>query len=502
MKKKINISFLFVLSLVFLSCSNALKGGEGKVSLTLPYGEVTNARYEGKLYRSDDNSAELKSYFYYFRLVNSEDDSVFLEASGTSGDNVVFENVEPGLWGVFAIACEKDFAEDIKSYGENIVKVVFTSPDLGFDYYVGLEEVEVYSGETSNVKLPLYKIAHKYQKLDDIKVDFLDSENYYEVTSDNFDSYIKECARVYAVYNIYEDNEVVDSEEIEITDYSYTEVKEDEIGFRPVIFSYTDSSGETYTSEPQYIQLYYDFAKLADTLEYSLDASYTASTGDELEINASAADFKKTLYYYPELVEEASQVDGLSLTFELCPLGSTWYKDKEEIDNEGISFLKVDTSAESASVYYVSTEYTIMSYDDIYGADANAFVLPAVCDSPSFTVTVEADDVSAAIDIEFPSVEDDPLYALFTIKSEDEVLIDGVQDITYSVKKSSSIIIQAEEIEATNLVTWFVNNEMVEEKTSSLDITEYQGYVNICCLVYTEAGELFRKGEIVILITN
>ena len=386
--KKIFSIFLFVISLVFLSCSSAFDDNTGKIEFSLPYGSVGNARAAGL--NASETDVIKKSYAFYLRFTSSSVLENKIE-SGQSGDRVIVEDMEPGLWTITALACEvenkKDFEEYILERGEE----AFEEPNetMGYDYFMGKAKAQVNAGQTSNVLLSLSKVLQENEVFTGITVKLSASEE--KITSKNYDTFMQN-ASLYGKYERRLGNEVIDTPEYEIySDFTYTKLEPGEIGNKPVVFTYTDENGEVYNSAPVIVPVYYDFADYVDDIKLSFEPEYSVSKGDELILSVSASSEDFTLNYYPE--NSDSPEDAVSYAFEPVPLSTVWTKagavDPSPLSDKEIEY-SVDTSSVGTFIYYNTTLFTLASIDPKVSLEINKYILPAIHSPVEIKVNVLA----------------------------------------------------------------------------------------------------------------
>ena len=386
--KKIFSIFLFVISLVFLSCSSAFDDNTGKIEFSLPYGSVGNARAAGL--NASETDVIKKSYAFYLRFTSSSVLENKIE-SGQSGDRVIVEDMEPGLWTITALACEvenkKDFEEYILERGEE----AFEEPNetMGYDYFMGKAKAQVNAGQTSNVLLSLSKVLQENEVFTGITVRLSASEE--KITSKNYDTFMQN-ASLYGKYERRLGNEVIDTPEYEIySDFTYTKLGPGEIGNKPVVFTYTDENGEVYNSAPVIVPVYYDFADYDDDIKLSFEPEYSVSKGDELILSVSASSEDFTLNYYPE--NSDSPEDAVSYAFEPVPLSAVWTKagavDPSPLSDKEIEY-SVDTSSVGTFIYYNTTLFTLASIDPKVSLEINKYILPAIHSPVEIKVNVLA----------------------------------------------------------------------------------------------------------------
>ena len=386
--KKIFSIFLFVISLVFLSCSSAFDDNTGKIEFSLPYGSVGNARAAGL--NPSETDVIKKSYAFYLRFTSSSVLENKIE-SGQSGDRVIVEDMEPGLWTITALACEvqnkKDFEEYILKRGEE----VFEEPNetMGYDYFMGKAKAQVNAGQTSNVLLSLSKVLQENEVFTGITVRLSTSEE--KITSKNYDTFMQN-ASLYGKYERRLGDEVIETSESEIfSDFTYTKLEPGEIGNKPVVFTYTDENGEVYNSAPVIVPVYYDFADSVDDIKLSFEPEYSVSKGDELILSVSASSEDFTLNYYPE--NSDSPEDAVSYAFEPVPLSAVWTKagaaDPSPLSDKEIEY-SVDTSSVGTFIYYNTTLFTLASIDPKVSLEINKYILPAIHSPVEIKVNVLA----------------------------------------------------------------------------------------------------------------
>lgn len=386
--KKIFSIFLFVISLVFLSCSSAFDDNTGKIEFSLPYGSVGNARAAGL--NASETDVIKKSYAFYLRFTSSSVLENKIE-SGQSGDRVIVEDMEPGLWTITALACEvenkKDFEEYILERGEE----AFEEPNetMGYDYFMGKAKAQVNAGQTSNVLLSLSKVLQENEVFTGITVRLSTSEE--KITSKNYDTFMQNAC-LYGKYERRLGDEVIDTPEYEIySDFTYTKLEPGEIGNKPVVFTYTDENGEVYNSAPVIVPVYYDFADSVDDIKLSFEPEYSVSKGDELILSVSASSEDFTLKYYPE--NSDSPEDAVSYAFELVPLSAVWTKagaaDPSPLSDKEIEY-SVDTSSVGTFVYYNTTIFTLASINPKVSLEINKYILPAIHSPVEIKVNVLA----------------------------------------------------------------------------------------------------------------
>lgn len=367
--KKIFSIFLFVISLVFLSCSSAFDDNTGKIEFSLPYGSVGNARAAGL--NASETDVIKKSYSFYLRFTSSSVLENKIE-SGQSGDRVIVEDMEPGLWTITALACEvenkKDFEEYILKHGEE----AFEEPDetMGYDYFMGKAKAQVNAGQTSNVLLNLSKVLQENEVFTGITVRLSASEE--KITSKNYDTFMQN-ASLYGKYERRLGDEVIETSESEIySDFTYTKLEPGEIGNKPVVFTYTDENGEVYNSAPVIVPVYYDFADYDELLKVNLvpeseNAVYSLTKGEELVLDVAPIYDTLSFNYYPKDSDKITEIDFTPYT-----VSSKWAAGKDELEALEDSFaVKINTEKAGDFSYMNTSSFGLRSDNE----EANAFIL-------------------------------------------------------------------------------------------------------------------------------
>lgn len=388
--KKIYSIILFVISLVFLSCSSAFDGKRGKIEFSLPYGTVRNVRAaEGDTSGTTNVS---QSYAFYLRFTNNSTSEDITE-TGVSGDMITLNEIDPGVWTVYALACELDNKSTLESYIENHGDEAYKkqSNNAGCTYFFGITKAQVNAGQTTNAEIKLSPVLQDTDVCEGITVTLSLSEE--KITYKNYDSVMSK-AEVFVNYKTMRgDEEVGESKSVKLssTDFTYTKLEPNEIGNKPVVFTYTDENDEEYTSDPVIVPVYYDFADSVDDIKLSFEPEYSVSKGDELIISVSASSEDFTLKYYPE--NSDSPEDAVSYVFEPVPLSAVWTKagaaDPSPLSDKEIEY-SVDTSSVGTFVYYNTTLFTLASIDPKVSLEINKYILPAIHSPVEIKVNVLA----------------------------------------------------------------------------------------------------------------
>ena len=381
--KKIYSVFLFVISLVFFSCSSAFDENEGKIEFTLPYGIVRNVRAaEGE---TSETTTVSQAYAFYLRFTNN---STFEDKTetGVSGDTIILEEIDPGVWTVYALACELDDKEALELYiaerGDEAYKK--QNNTVGFKYFQGIAKAQVNAGQTSNVTLTLTKVLQDDEVFEGLTVTLAASED--KITAKNYDS-IMSNSTVFARYRIMRGEDFVDFQDYKLTDFTYTKLEPNEIGNKPVVFTFVEDEKE-YHSEPVIVPVYYDLADSVEDIKLSLEPEYSVQKGEKLVLTVSASLDDFTLNYYPE--GSKSREDAVIYAFEPVPVSASWSKagddNIEPLSDKAISYY-VNTENAGTFVYNNTTLFTLVSLDP--KADGlGEYILPAAHSSVAVKVTV------------------------------------------------------------------------------------------------------------------
>ena len=382
--KKIYSVFLFVISLVFFSCSSAFDEHEGKIEFTLPYGTVRNVRAaEGEV---SETTTVSQSYAFYLRFTNN---STFEDKTetGVSGDTIILADIDPGVWTVYALACELDDKEALELYiaerGEEAYKK--QNNTIGFKYFQGIAKAQVNAGQTSNVTLTLSKVLQDDEVFEGLTVTLAASED--KITAKNYDS-IMSNSTVFARYRIMRGEDFVDFQDYKVTDFTYTKLEPNEIGYKPVVFTYVNNE-ETYQSEPVIVPVYYDLADSIEDIKLSYESEYSVTKGDEVILAVYASQDDVILNYYLE--NSQSSEDAVPYAFELYPVAAAWSQAGDDTIspfNEKTIDYYVNTDTVGSFVYYNTTRFTLYCRDPKTGSGLNKFILPAVHSPVEIKVTV------------------------------------------------------------------------------------------------------------------
>ena len=384
--KKIFSIFLFVISLVFLSCSSAFDDNTGKIDFTLPYGAVKTVRAIGV--NANETEIVPQSYAFYLRFINTNTLEMKIDA-GVSGDRVIVEDIDPGVWTVRALACEAEYKKELESYikeKEQEGVDAFTEKDhtCGFIYFMGETKAQVSAGQTSNVKLNLAKVLQENEVFTGITITLAATEE--KITSANYDSIMKRTT-LFANYETLLGENVVEGKSVsyDIKNFTFTPLESDEIGYKPVIFT-CDYDGRTYTSEPVIVPIYYDFS---DSVQVAFKSEYDDDDG---KVNVMQdSDFTVDVFAFPERLALTYYSEGtdmpLNVDFTSVVTSSTWTHDDKVIEPVKDSYaIKVDTSEPGTYIYSNALSLEMKSEVE----EADKFVLPVTDVKSEITVTVTA----------------------------------------------------------------------------------------------------------------
>ena len=369
MKKIFTIS-LFIISLVFLSCSSAFDGKNGKIELTLPSGTVRNVRAAGL--NASETEVETQYYSFYIKFTSTATLEEKIE-SGQSGDRVIVEDIEPGVWTITALACEvennKYLEEYIRERGDDAF--INENNSMGYDYFKGQAKAQVVSGQTSNVALTMRKVLQENEIFTGITVTLPASEE--KITFKNYDR-IMQQAVVSGNYETWLGAELISSSKYDIPDFTYTKLEPNEIGYKPVIFT-SDDGESVYNTQPVIVPVYYDLTDYDELLKVNLvpeseAAVYSVTKGEDFTLDVAPVSDSLSFSYYPEGSFKVAEVNFVPYT-----ISSKWAAGEDELEALEDSFaVKINTEKAGDYSYMNTSSYGIKS--DI--EEANAFILSSL----------------------------------------------------------------------------------------------------------------------------